>query len=519
MQTYNIAILGTSSEGLSVAAYLGNEGHAVSIWGEHKDSIEVLKQELQVRATGLFEKDIPLKRVSTNLSKVVKDANVIITCTNALDHEKLAKEMAPHLSNFQVVLLVPGQVFGAISFLHAIHEEDPDLKIFAGEAQYHLISAKKKSETWVEIESVHEGISCCFFPEINKRYVDYIMSNVFPGIRVEEDIRLTSLVSPESILIPAIGLFNISGCCKEKEISFFKECKSDEVIRMIDKLDGERMSIMETIGMQPIALYDWHKSMKKIEYSDYHLLLLFLAEEHELHLDVKTYKEKMMESMIAGLIPIASVAAHLELDTPVMDAFIMLWRILFKETKDAPHRTIESAKIPVDLFKKRATKRVSASKVSIDSYIDKICTQILDDFEEGWIFIQAPRKVIEIVKEHIHDSTGVPITPENWKQYFSYEKKSRIIAMVKRSSELKDAFELGSEFNELYGIVFNLDEQDNLTAAPILFEEHKKKEAKDFIKSLKDELREFLSDFITQELKDSKKEILVKDVKVKPEQE
>ncbi|MFX0100899.1 MAG: NAD/NADP octopine/nopaline dehydrogenase family protein [Candidatus Hodarchaeota archaeon] len=511
MKKYKVAVLGNNSTALAIVAYLRKNGHTVNLWHDSIEGIEDAISSGEITAEGAVEGRFKLNLVTNKIFLAVKDVEIILISLPGTEHASIARKLVPHLENYQVVLLVPGFTWGAMIASNIIKAEQPELDIYVGETQTSLFTASITSDSCVRIPAIHEKGRFCFFPPVDNMHVDYMISGLFPGIIVKDDIRITSLLCLDAMLYPPVALVNLGSWDLEGGVTLFKDGITPDVVKIVKKIDEERLDLIELLGMKRKPITEWFEESLDIKNCDYYSMFEALERLDPRRFSSGGLKNRVVEEIECGLIPLKSIAIHLGRSTPTIDSILNIASTACEKDFMQSGRTIESVQVPPELLAKRSPRKVKMEKIPLDSFVDKMCKQILDDFKEGWIFIQASREILNIVKELIHETTGRPINPENWRQYFSSEKKSRIIAVVKKTEYLKTAFEMGDEFEEFFGVILDLKD-GNLTAKPVLFYNKSEKEAKDFIKNLKEEVHEFLDKIIEEEFKAKGREIILEDM-------
>ena len=125
-----LAVLGGSHGGFTTAADLALAGHRVRLWARSKEALGPLLDEpmLMLFAEGR-QGSARLDRATTDLAEAVEGAEVLIAPLPATSHDELAKRLAPHVNERQIVLLTPGTL-GSI-FKQAVSRDEVAMKRYA----------------------------------------------------------------------------------------------------------------------------------------------------------------------------------------------------------------------------------------------------------------------------------------------------------------------------------------------------------------------------------------------------
>ena len=120
----NIVIIGAGNGGKAAAADLTLQGKRVRLFEfpEYRSNIEELLKTRTLRATGAVEGQAKLHMVTTNLSEAMEGADTIMVCTQALTHDRIARELAPLIKPEHLVILNPGSTGGSLHFAKVFRE-------------------------------------------------------------------------------------------------------------------------------------------------------------------------------------------------------------------------------------------------------------------------------------------------------------------------------------------------------------------------------------------------------------
>lgn len=104
----NIAILGGGHGCYAAAADLSEAGHSVRLWRRDADALAAVRQAGSIRlkdARGA--RDVPIALATADIGEALRGASLIVIPTPAIAQEDIARAMAPHLVDGQVVFLPP----------------------------------------------------------------------------------------------------------------------------------------------------------------------------------------------------------------------------------------------------------------------------------------------------------------------------------------------------------------------------------------------------------------------------
>ena len=119
-----IAIIGAGNGGKASAADLALQGKKVRLFDfhEYRRGIEELMKSRRLKATGAVAGEAALELVTCDLPEALEGADTVMVCTQALAHERVARELAPLVRPKQLVILNPGSTGGALLFAHVFRQ-------------------------------------------------------------------------------------------------------------------------------------------------------------------------------------------------------------------------------------------------------------------------------------------------------------------------------------------------------------------------------------------------------------
>jgi opine dehydrogenase len=106
-----LCIIGAGNGGSAIAGDMTLAGHSCRLFEfpEYGDNLRPIIDKGGIKVTGIARTGFARLALATfDLSEAVRGADVIMVTTQALSHERVAREIAPHLSAGQTLVLWPG---------------------------------------------------------------------------------------------------------------------------------------------------------------------------------------------------------------------------------------------------------------------------------------------------------------------------------------------------------------------------------------------------------------------------
>ena len=308
----NISIIGAGNCGQAMTAHLISSGYKVKLYDINAETINSIKKN-GIVSKGVIEGTFKPETTTTNIEKVLSNANVILVAVPASSHKTVAKDCAPYLQNGQIIILNPGRTFGALEFLSTIREVS-NADITVAETQTALYTARLYDINKVEIITLKQQVSIASIPSNKIESVVEIFKNVYSQFVAAPDTLTTSFNNIGALLHPVPTLFNIGWI--EKEGAFFKyyyDSISPTIAKFLEKIDSERVNIATTLGVNAVSLKDWMCSSYKIEADS--LYEAFQKNTYYSTIDApKTIHHRyIFEDVPTGLVPLESTGKKLGL--------------------------------------------------------------------------------------------------------------------------------------------------------------------------------------------------------------
>ena len=333
-----LAVLGGGHGSYAAAATLTEQGHQVRFWRRNREAFEpVLKSKSIIVLDSKGKRDVEIHRVTTNLAEAVDGVELIVIPLPASVHESLARELAPHLKDGQVVYLPPG-TFGSYLFARAMRDAGNQADASFAETGTLPYLARKRAPDLVAISGYATRLPSGVFPAKNSQHAFPILEQAYPVIERIEDALSGALMNAGPIIHPPLIMMNAGPMEHFDEWDIHNEGTQPSIRRVTDVLDSERIAIREAFGYAPphFPLAD-HYSLGGDEwmYGNAAHEKLTDSEDWREYIDLINHRY-MTEDMELGLALLVSCADYHGLDTPVSRGLLALGSAItgrdFRET-------------------------------------------------------------------------------------------------------------------------------------------------------------------------------------------
>ena len=250
---HSVAVIGAGNGGKAAAADLALQGVQVRLFEfpEYHSNIDELAQTRRLTCTGALEGEAELALVTTDLAAAVDGADVLMVCTQALAHDRIARELAPLVRPEQLVVLNPGSTGGSLIVARVFRE--------LGVQQLPVLS-EFSTLTYgcrAQATSVNVGVKVAYltWATLPSSAIDHWgppLEALFPGLVRVQNVLEAGLNNANPIIHPPVALLNAARFEKQgAQMFFYKDGVSPAVADLIRLLDEERMALQTALGGSP----------------------------------------------------------------------------------------------------------------------------------------------------------------------------------------------------------------------------------------------------------------------------
>jgi opine dehydrogenase len=341
-----IAVLGGGNGSFAAAGDFALQGHDVRLW--RRDAAQVAEH----RAAGsrIIVKDsrgrheVKLTLVTSDIAEAVRGAELILCPAPAFAQPDIAKHLAPHLRDGQVVFLPPA-TFGTMIFAKAAHEIGNRAAVSFAETGTLPWLARKHGPFEVAITVRAKRLPVGVLPMAAADHALGIIGQTFPGV-IEPcgDTLSGALMNAGPIIHPPLIVMNAGAIEHFEHWDIHKEGTQHAIRRVTDALDAERIAVREALGyLHPHFPLAHH-------YASEGDIWMYGRGSHDRLTDSGDWRERivltehryMREDLRLGLSLLVSVAELAGIAAPLATAFLAIGGAICGEDFARTGRTLAS---------------------------------------------------------------------------------------------------------------------------------------------------------------------------------
>ncbi|MBT6431329.1 MAG: NAD(P)-binding domain-containing protein, partial [Rhodospirillaceae bacterium] len=243
-----IAIIGGGHGCYAAAADLSEQGHEIRFWRRDADALAPIKQS---GALGLIdaagERLVPLHCVTNDVAEALEGAELVLSPLPATAQDGVARTIAPHLVDGQVLFIPPG-TFGALTMSRIIRQMGNQADLAFVEAGTLPYLARLRGEDVVAISARTTRLPSGVYPARHTDHALAIVAKAFPAVEPLSDALDAALMNAGPIIHPPLILMNAGPMQHFDAWDIHNEGTQPAIRTVTDVLDEERIAVREALG-------------------------------------------------------------------------------------------------------------------------------------------------------------------------------------------------------------------------------------------------------------------------------
>ena len=257
MDPQNICIIGAGNGGSAMAADLTLAGHTCRLFEfpEYAANIEPIQAQGGIKLTGIARTGFAeVALATTDLAQAVNGAELVMVATQAITHERVARELAPHLEDGQSVILWPGSG-GTLVARKMWDEAGMDRNVMLAEGvTFPYCCRRLEGPGTVNIHRV-DGPRMLFaaLPASDTAAAISALEGTYADVVVPARSVLEPALYNTNIIVHPVGALLNMGRVEltEGEFYMYKEGLTPSVKKVIYSMDAERAAVFTALGYEP----------------------------------------------------------------------------------------------------------------------------------------------------------------------------------------------------------------------------------------------------------------------------
>lgn len=335
------AVVGAGHGGLAMAGHLALMGHDVRLYNRGGARLGPVRAAGGVRLEGALRGFARLRVATDDPGEALGGADAVMVVVPASGHPEVARLLAPHLRDGQVVVLHPGRTLGAIAFEHALREAGCQADVTVAEAQTLLYASRTVGPARVRVFQVKRQVPVAALPAGRTPEVIRRVGAALPQLVPAPHVLKTSLDNVGAVLHPAPALLNLARIQAGVPFAYYLDGVTPAVAAVLEAVDAERLAVAAALGVEACSAREWLAEAYGVQGPDLGAAIRANPAYRGLPAPAGLPTRYLSEDVPTGLVPLASLGEFLEVPTPVINSLITLASLAAGTDFRALGRTLE----------------------------------------------------------------------------------------------------------------------------------------------------------------------------------
>lgn len=321
MTDTKVAVISTGNGGQTMAAYLALKGYRVSLYAREQERVDMFPSA-RFALTGAVRGEAELDLISCDMGAVVKDAALVLVTTPAQYHPIVARAMAPHLAEGQIVSLNPGRTLGTYVFDKVLRECGCAADITLCELETFLFTCRCVVPGRPILYAEKRRVQLAAHDPSRTAEATARIKALFPEVIAAQSVFDTGFSNVGMVFHPLPILMNITRVEAKEGFHFYTEGISPLVANILTRLDAERVQVARAAGAQVLGAMDWLKLHYGSKGDDLYSCIQSTAAYRDVLAPTDIDTRYIYEDILTGCVPVSCVGKALGVKAPIIDSVI-----------------------------------------------------------------------------------------------------------------------------------------------------------------------------------------------------
>lgn len=318
------AVLGMGNGGQAMAGFLALSGFGVNAWNRSYGKVAALRDAGGIRLEGEIRGFAAPRIVTTDIREAIDGARVIMVAVPASAHRDIARMLAPHLDDGQIVVLNPGRTGGALAFRKAVLGHGCRPGAVVAEANTFVYASRTIAPGLSKVYGVKDRVTVAALPASRTDEVVNALKPAFPQFVPAESVLATSLDNMGALFHPLPTLLNVARFEGGEKYEHYTGGISPSVARLLEKMDLERMAIGRALGVRCRSALDWLRETYGVTSSTLYEAVQENRSYHGIYAPESLDTRYVHEDVPFSLVPLVCLAEFAGVDAPVMASAVSM---------------------------------------------------------------------------------------------------------------------------------------------------------------------------------------------------
>ncbi len=339
------AVIGAGHGGKAMAAHLALMGFEVTLYNRTHDHIMAIEQRggIDLEAPDCDLKGFgKLAHVTSDFDEASQHADMIMVVVPSSAHADIARGIAPHLRDGQIIVLHPGRTCGSLEFHKIIRDLGSTADVTIAETETFIYASRSDGPAQARIFRIKEAVPLAALPSVRTPNVLQVIHHAYPQYIDGGNVLQTGLNNMGAIFHPALALLNAGRIeSTHGDYQFYIDGVTPSVARVLEALDRERVTVAAALGIRARTALEWLKMAYDTTGADLNEAIHNQPGYYGIKAPPTLNHRYIFEDVPMSLVPIASLGQRFGVSVRGMDSIIRLACIIHHTDYWRKGRTVE----------------------------------------------------------------------------------------------------------------------------------------------------------------------------------
>ena len=338
-----VAVIGAGPVGLATAAHLAGAGFEVAVHDIDSEVVAPLQRRghIELEGISMLAGASPVALATTDLATALAGARLVVLAIPASAHEAFARAAAPYLTQDMLLLIQPGQTLSAVAIVRAARAAGCQADFLPIETLSTLFTGRLASPGRVTVLGIKQNVRYAAWPASRSSEASSFLEGIFPALQPCSSVLEVGLHNANAVMHPPIALLNIGLIDSGGGFRFYVEGGSPAVMRLVDGVERERLSILEVLKIPCRTMLDWYEEAYGVRFDDLHQVVQRLPAYRSIEGPATVQTRLLLEDVPTGLVPWCSIAEVAGVEAPIMRSLVDVCSALYRRDFWREGRTLD----------------------------------------------------------------------------------------------------------------------------------------------------------------------------------
>ncbi len=332
------AIIGGGNGGQTMAGHLGILGEKVRLYKRSQQGVNKINETKEIILHHAIEGVGKIEFATTSIAKAIDGADIIMLILPSNTHEKVAREMIPHLKDGQVILIHPEESCGALQFRHIMKQMGCTKDIVIGSTSTLLYATRLIQDGECYVNGFKQSVPMAALPAADNQRLKDAICDVLPYFFLYKNVLEISIDNLNALMHSGPILLNTSRIEARPFVSYqyYIEGITPSIAKFIEAMDVERIAVAKALGINQRCLRDEYIDMYHYGNKDMSLYEIVSTNPGYMGLmiDDTIHSRYVIEDIPYSLVPLCALGELTGVPTPCMSAICTIGRAILGDELD-----------------------------------------------------------------------------------------------------------------------------------------------------------------------------------------